>query len=107
MAADCLKRLRQVNRELGGGGYLARATITLQLKGLAVFDERSKVGVVKWVWLLYQNSIPTWMNSSLVPRLPSPPHTHTHTHTHIAVNFWHGSGDHRTTVDTRLSKYYQ
>ena len=54
VAADCMKRLRQVNQELGRRGYLAQATITLQLKGLAVFDSRSKVGVVKWAWFSYR-----------------------------------------------------
>lgn len=44
VAADCMKQMRKVNQ---GRGYLARATITLQLKGLSVFDEKSRVGVVK------------------------------------------------------------
>ena len=40
-AADCMKRLRQAHKRVKV--QLPKVTITLQFKGLTVFDERSKV----------------------------------------------------------------
>ena len=53
-AADCMKRLRQAR--IKSRAQPPKTTITLQFKGLGVFDEKSKVGMEHyWVSVTFLN----------------------------------------------------